>query len=70
MKEMRINLKGSGADQISLFDPILCRACHESVTPHWLPNYPGSPWVIAHGPKCGEPIYAHTREDVVMEWNK
>lgn len=56
--------------QVSLFDPLPCAVCLELVEPHWLPNYPGSPWVAAHGPKCGPLIYAPTREAVVMDWNQ
>lgn len=57
------------AEQSSLFDPIPCQVCGEAMEPHWLPNYDPPEWVAACRVRCGDPIYAPTRETLVMEWN-
>jgi hypothetical protein len=63
-------LRGAGAPQApapwaehpSLFSSLPCRSCPEPITPHWLANYVPPVWVAAHGPKCGAPVYAESRE--------
>ena len=53
--------------QVSIFDPIPCKcgAIHEA---HHLPNYEPPVWVIGIPPKCGENVYAETREGAVEAW--
>jgi hypothetical protein len=56
--------------QQSLFQPVPCRVCGLSPNPHWLPNYRPPVWVLAHGPKCGEPVYAPSQDEAIVEWAK
>lgn len=56
--------------QSGLLDPIPCRACGMDAEPHLLANDAPPNWVMAHGPKCGDPVYAPTREGVVEMWNE
>lgn len=60
----------TAADQLDLFTPAPCRACGETPAPHWLANYIPPVWVVAHGPMCGPPVYAPSRDAVVIEWNE
>jgi hypothetical protein len=55
--------------QTSLFDPAPCGNCGVTHAPHFLPNYDPPVWVIGRPPKCGENLYAKTREQVVIDWN-
>lgn len=50
------------AVQSSLFDLPPCRSCGRAFDPHFLPNYEPPVWVAAHGPKCGLPVYAPTKD--------
>jgi hypothetical protein len=66
---MKREAPAASAEQSSFFDPRPCGACGRPMEPHFLPNYTPPVWVAAHGPKCGDPLYAPSRESLAVDWN-